>query len=73
MSFENFILADEPFAKTLRILEICVSVNNNLGGKLVLSLESRILFDERIKVTWVKVFIPDFNFTVKVLYLVILY
>ena len=33
--FENFILTDEPFAKDLRIFETCVSVNNNLWGKLV--------------------------------------
>ena len=33
--FENFILADEPFAKALQIFETCVSVNNNLCGKLV--------------------------------------
>ena len=37
--FENFILADEPFAKALRIFETCVSVNNNLCGKLVSLLE----------------------------------
>ena len=36
--FENFILADEPFAKALQILETCVSVNNNLYEKLNLSL-----------------------------------
>ena len=28
--FENFILADEPFAKALWITETCVLVNNNL-------------------------------------------
>ena len=31
--FENFILADEPFAKALRIFETKVSVNSNLYGK----------------------------------------
>ena len=46
--FENFILSDEPFAKDLRIFETCVSVNNNLCGKLVSSLEVRIKFDEKI-------------------------
>ena len=30
---ENFILADEPFAKALQIFETCVSVNNDLYGK----------------------------------------
>ena len=49
--FENFILADEPFAKPLHIFETCVSVNNNLCGKLVSSLEFPIKFDERLKVT----------------------
>ena len=44
--FDNFILADEPFAKTLRSLETCVSINNNLCGKLFLSLESPTTFDE---------------------------
>ena len=38
--FENFILADEPFAKPLRIFETCVLVNKTLCGKLVLSLAS---------------------------------
>ena len=28
-------LGDEPFAKALRSLETCVSVNNNICGKLV--------------------------------------
>ena len=28
--FENFILADEPFAKPLEFFETCVLVNNNL-------------------------------------------
>ena len=32
--FNNFILADEPFAKDLWNLETCVSDNNNFGGKL---------------------------------------
>ena len=75
--FENFILADESFAKALHIFETCVSVNNNLGGKLV-SLEFPIKFDERFKVTF-PFFDADFsflsdewdNFTFKVLYLVI--
>ena len=33
--FENFILADEPFAEALRIFETCVLVNNDLCQKLV--------------------------------------
>ena len=57
--FENFILADEPFAKVLGILETCVSVYNNLFGKFVVSLESQILLHERFKATWVPFFIRE--------------
>ena len=42
--FENFILADESFTKTLRGLEAFVLVNNSLCGKLVLALESPITY-----------------------------
>ena len=62
--FEKFILADEQFAKALRIVQTCVGVNNNLCGKLVLSLEFLIkfsIFDERFKFTSVPFFIPDFS------------
>ena len=59
--FENFILADEPFAKALQILETCVSVNNCLCGKLLSSFKLLIKFDERFKVTLVPFTIPDFN------------
>ena len=31
--YDNFILADEPFAKALQSLETCVLVNNILCGK----------------------------------------
>ena len=70
--FDNFILTDEPFAK---------SFNKNLCGKLFSSLESPITFEEIFKVTSVPFFIPDFNllsykldnFTFKVLDSVILY
>ena len=51
--------ADELFAKDLRSLKTCVSVNNNLCGKLILSLESPITFDESFKVPSVPVFILD--------------
>ena len=79
--FDNFILADETFAKASRSFETCVSVNNNLCGKLVSSLDSPITFDERFKVTYVTFFIPDCillsckldNSTFKVLYWAILY
>ena len=77
--FENFILADEPFAKVLQIFETCVSVNNILCRKLVSSSEFPIKFDERIRVTSVPFFISDFsllsceldNFKFKGLYWVI--
>ena len=38
-----------------------MSVNNNLWGKLVSSLESSVKFDEKSKVTSVPFFIPDFK------------
>ena len=59
--FDNFILADELYAKALRRLETCVSVNKNLCGRLASSLESPITFDKRFKVTLVPSFILDFN------------
>ena len=79
--FDNFILTDELFAKALRGFETCVLVNNNLCGKLFSSLASTTTFDESFKVTLVPFVIPDFNllsckvdnFTLKVLYWVILY
>ena len=49
--FRNFILADEPFAKALQLFKTCASVNDNLCGKLVSSLEFPNEFDERSKVT----------------------
>ena len=50
---DNFILADEVFAKFLRSLETCVSVSNNLCRKIFLLLEPPITFEERFKVTLV--------------------
>ena len=44
--FGNFILAVEPFSKTLRIFEIYVLVNNDLCEKLASLLESPTKFDE---------------------------
>ena len=61
--FDNFILADELFAKVLRSLETHVLINNNLYGKLVSSLESPTTFDERFKVTFVPVFTDISDFT----------
>ena len=57
--FNYFILTDEPFEKSLEGLKTCVSVDNNLFGKLILSLESAI--DGRFKVTLTTFFISDFN------------
>ena len=79
--FDNFILTNQPFGNALQVLETCVSVNDNLYGKLVPSLEFPIKFDERFRVTLLQFFIQDFNllsceldnFTLKVLYFVILY
>ena len=79
--FDNFILADELFAKALWGLKTCVLLNNNLCGRLFSSLESPTTFDENCKVTSVQICIPDFNlliydldnFTFKILYWLILY
>ena len=49
--FDNFILVDELLGNALQILKICLSVNNNLFGKLVSLLESSITFYETIKIT----------------------
>ena len=57
----NFVFAGELFAKTLQSFETCVLVNNNLCGKLYSSLGSPEIFYERLKVTLVPFFIPDFN------------
>ena len=60
--FDHFILADELFVKLLRILETCVSVNDNLCGKLVSPLESPITFNERFQGTSVLFFVvANFN------------
>ena len=44
--FDNFILAAELFAKSLRSFETCVLVNNDLCGKLFSLLESPTIFEE---------------------------
>ena len=49
--FDNFILAEELFAKTLQSFETCVLVNGSLWGKLFSSLESPTKFDQIFKVT----------------------
>ena len=49
--FENFILDDELFVKSLQSLETCPPVNENLHRKLVSSLEFPVALNERFKVT----------------------
>ena len=58
---DNFIVADELFAKALRSLGTCLLVNNNLRGKTFSTLESPATFDESFKVISVPFFIPDSN------------
>ena len=58
--FHNFILADEPFAKSLRSSETYVLVNNNLCTKLFSSLES----PKTLKLTSVLFFIPHLSYYV---------
>ena len=77
--FNNFISADEPFAKALWSFKNCVLVNSNYDENY--SLESAITYDEILKVTSVPFLIPHFhllscqldNLTFKVLYWAILY
>ena len=59
--FEDLILADELFEKALRILEICLSVNNNSCEKLALSLDSPIMLGDNLNTTSISFFIADFN------------
>ena len=70
--FDNFVLANEAFAKALRGFETYVLVNNNLYGlfsllellvllELFSLLESPTAFNERFKVTSVPFFTWDFN------------
>ena len=42
--FDNFILADEPFAKALQSFQSCVLVNDNLCRKLFSSLEPQTTY-----------------------------
>ena len=60
--FGNLKVADEQLTRGLQIFETCVSVNNNLCGKLILLLESPTTFYEGFKVISVPFFIADFNF-----------
>ena len=74
--FDNFILAEDLFAKVLQSLETFVFVSNNLCRNLFSSLELPKTFNRSFKVTSVPFFLSDFsllsceleNFTFKVLY-----
>ena len=59
--FDNFVLAEELFAKALWSFETCVLVSNNLCRKLFSSLELPTTFHENFKVASVPFFVPDFN------------
>ena len=59
--FDDFMLAEELFAKASRSFETCVLVNNNSCGKLFSLLESATTFDEIFKVTWVPFFVSNFD------------
>ena len=45
----------------MNFCDLGISVNNNLCGKLVSSLELPFKFDEKFNVTSVPFFIADFN------------
>ena len=47
------------FGKTLQRLATCLSVNNSLRIKLVLS--STIIFDDTVRVASIAIFVADFN------------
>ena len=49
--FDTLILAYELFVKALRRFATCLSVYNNLCGKLVSSAELHIIFDDSLKAT----------------------
>ena len=66
-SFWKFYIIWWTIFKSLRILETCVLVNNNLCGNLVSSLELPTTFDESFEVASVPFFILGFNLF-KVLY-----
>ena len=59
--FDNFILAEELFAKDLWSLKTCALVNNYLCRKLFSPLESPTTFQEIFKVISVPFFISSFN------------
>ena len=46
--FYSLVSVDELYAKALQRFATCLLVNNNSCGKLVLSLESPIIFDDSL-------------------------
>ena len=56
----DVILTDSLFAKALRSLKTCLSVNDNFFRKLASSLESSVSSDETFKVTLVLFFYSCF-------------
>ena len=59
--FDNFILAEELFSKSLQNFETGVLANNNLWRKLFSLLESTTTFDEVFKAILVQFSLLDFN------------
>ena len=54
--FDNFILADEPFAKASWSLKTCILVNDSVWEKLFSSLESPTTYDKSSKNTFYSIF-----------------
>ena len=59
--FDGLILTNHLLAKDLQGFATCLSVNNNLFGKLVLSSESPIILGDSLKITSIWVFTAVFN------------
>ena len=61
VSFEILISADELCERVLRIIKICLSVNNNSCGKLTSSLKSPIMLGDNLHATSASFFVANFN------------
>ena len=59
--FDNFILAEELFAKALPSFQASIIINNNLCGKLFSSLESPATIGRSFEVSLLSFLVPDFN------------
>ena len=57
--FHSLISVDELFAKALQRFATCLLGNNNSCGKLVLSSELIMTFDENLEITYVSLFNTD--------------